>query len=158
MGTFTYLRLPNWSIRWVEFMQRSLEQAGDLKLDWEDVTCTQWSGDGIEAITGHNPYEPFRGRHHGILGACKAIKGAGFDTLDDLITSLLDEVPIGMAHQGDLILVRTSGWGAEMAELIMPHAVGLADPPLYWAVTTDGLGKGDLYADGFKAFAVGRII
>jgi hypothetical protein len=158
MGTFTHPRLPDWTIRWTEFIKVSLDKAGELKLDWEDITCTQWSGDGIEAITGHNPYEPFRGKHHGVMGACKAIKAAGFNSLDELIADLFEEVPLSMAHQGDLVLAKSGGWGEEGSEEIMPHAVGLADPPLYWAVTEAGLGKGDLYADGVRAFAVGRVI
>lgn len=164
MGTFTHLRYEDWRIRWIEFIKDSLDLASDLCLNWDDITCTQWTGDGIEAITGHNPYDPWRGKHKGILGACKEIKKAGFNSLDDLIASLFTEVPVSMAHQGDLILTRTQRWisegdeGALFAEEVMPHGVALADPPIYWGVTEQGFAKGDLYADAVRAFAVGRIV
>jgi len=167
MARFSTMRRPDWTIRWTEFMKDSMDLAVETRLDWDDdgITCTSWAGDGIEALTGANPFDPYRGSFNGILGACKAIKESGFKSLDDLIASLFQEVPVGMAQTGDLVLVRSVDWAQTALEhneykvtAIMPHAVALVDPPLYWAVTEQGLGKGDLYADAVRAFAIGRTI
>jgi hypothetical protein len=163
--TFMHMRRPDWTVRWIEFMKDSQDIASDLALDWqgEGVTCTSWCGDAIEVLTGHNPFEPFRGTFDGVLGAVKVIKKAGFNSLDDLIASLFPEVPVGMAQQGDLALVRTTRWSEEsgdglFAEEVMPHGVAMIDPPAFWAVTEGGLGRGDLYVDAVRAFAVGRLV
>lgn len=165
--SFTYLRRPDWQIRWVEFIKDSLDLASDLCIDWETdgLTCVSWMGDGVEVLTGHNPYDIYRGRHSGVLGAARLIRKEGFRTLDDWVASLFHEIPLSMLHQGDVVLVKTAQWcgddaheGPLFAEEIMPHGVALADPPLYWAVTDGGLSKGNLFLDGVRGFAVGRSV
>jgi hypothetical protein len=125
---------------------------------WKDITCTSFAGDGIEAITGHNPFDAYRGAFDNQLGAIKVIKQRGFETLDQLIGSLFDEVPIGLAQVGDLVLVKAEYDLDIDARTVMPHGVALADSPMYWCVVEGGLASGQLYVDGFKAFAVGRDI
>lgn len=164
--SFTAMRRPDWSIRWTEFIKDSLDIATDLQIDWDSrgITCASWAGDGIEVLTGENPFDPYIGSFDGIIGACKAIKKAGFNTLDDLVASMFPEVPVSMAQMGDLVLVRTARWDGDhllvdtFSDDVMPHGIALVDPPLYYAVTDQGLGKGDLYKDGVRAFAVGRLI
>lgn len=151
MGTFTTPRRIDWPVRFTEFMKDSLDLALELKLDWEFVSCTSFVGDGIEAITDENPFDPYRDQFKDAIGAARVIKQAGFSTLDDLIASAFDEVPVGMAQTGDVVLVKSM-----QPSDVMPHGLGLVDPPLFFAVNEEGLGKGDLYVDGFRAFKVGR--
>lgn len=156
---FTHPRLPDWPARWSEFVKDCLDLTADLKLDWEYIHCAQFSGSGIEAITGHDPYEPFKGKFKTAHGGMKVIKEEGFNTLDDLIAALFEEVPLSLAQSGDIALARTISWeGDEEARTIMPHGVVLCDPPVYYAVTPEGFGKGNLYEDSIRAFAVGRSI
>ena len=157
MGTFTTPRRKDWTIRWVEFIKDCQDIASDLQLNWEDITCTSWMGMAVEVLTGEDPYEPYRGTHDGPIGAAKAIKKAGFSNLDDLIADLWEEIPIGMAQTGDVVLVKVSDYtDDEELRMVMPHGVAVADPPFFWSVNEEGLAKGDLYAHGLRAFAVGR--
>lgn len=177
-------RRADWLLRWAEFIKDSLDLKKDLALDWSYTTCTSWSGDGIEAITGSNPFDPWRDQFSTMLGAAKVIRQSGFNTLDDLIAYMFQEIPLGMAQSGDLVLtpslVSVSRWRADIEkdgpentdtntkgntsgdtiepDLVMPSGVALADPPVFWAVTEKGLGKGKLYTEHNRAFAVGRSI
>lgn len=170
---FTAIRKPDWEICFTHFMRDSIKAQNEhgLILDWEHVTCTSWVGQAIEEITGMNPYAPFDGLHKSIAQACRTIKIAGFSNLDDLISALFghNEIPLGYVTKGDLVLAPTpNGWCVapqqdgpddlvtrQEATLVMPHAVALADPPFYWAIGFNGLGRGKL-ADVSKVFAIGR--
>lgn len=168
---FTAVRRVDWEIRFTHFMHESKQLQSDLILDWEHITCTSWVGQGIEEITGMNPYEPFDGLHKSIAQACRTIRQSGFSNLDDLIAALFGhgEIPIAYATRGDLVLAPiVEGWCSEPqqdgpddlvsasdATLVMPHGVALADPPFYWAVTPQGLGKGPL-STAHRVFAIGR--
>lgn len=173
MHTFEHKRLPNWDVNLTHFMVKSQMRASTLKLDWANTTCTSWVGEAIEVITGYNPYESFKGRHKSIASACRAIKEAGFTTLDDLIASMFVEIPVAFAQRGDLILAAAARSARGISEAyteqhgefeetegaqVMPNAVGLADPPRYWAIGPEGLVFGDLYTGVARAFAVGRDI
>lgn len=154
---FMHKRLPDWTARWSEFIKECQELERDLTFDWSHINCTQFMGQGIEAITGHNPYEPYEGTFTNALGAARVVKKNGFDTLDDFVAFTFKEVPIAMAWPGDIALVKPIGWEEEEeAVAVMPHGVVLVDPPIYHSVAQGGLVKGDLYADAVRAFAVGR--
>lgn len=166
MGTFAYERLPDWPTRFAHFIADSQDLAQDLVLDWEFVTCTSWTGQMIEAITGHNPYDPFSGRHKSVASAARVIKEAGFNSLTELMQSLFDEVPVGLLQAGDLYMP-SARWdaGCHMSpeniiesSTVMPHAVAVADPPFFWCVGPQGLEKGELYTTPGIGLAVGRSI
>lgn len=154
---FPYPRRRDWTIRWVEFMKDSQDLAAELVLDWEDLNCIMWCCQWIESCTGYDPYEPFV-HAKGVKGAVSAIKDAGYETLDQIIGSHLYEVPLAKAQTGDLVLIRADWEAPEAIKTVLPHGIALADPPLYWCITPEGLGKGDLYVNGVKAYAVGRTI
>jgi hypothetical protein len=165
---FTYPRIDNWTGKWSEFVKDTLDLQRDLILDWGDINCTQFSADGIEAITDHNPYDEgeWRGKFSSSLSAVKVIKRRGFNTLDDVIASLFPEIPLSFVWPGDVVLVKSVPWSDEtdaadgtlFAREVMPHGVALADPPYYYAVTEQGVGKGDLYKEAVRGFAVGHTI
>lgn len=157
---FTYPRLDDWTSRWAGFIKDSLDLRHDLVLDWDVINCTQFGGQGIEAITGHNPYEEggWQEKFTTSKDAVVAIKAEGFTTLDDLIASLFPEIPLAFTWPGDVVLIKAIPWGEASANerKTMPHGVALADPPFYYAVTEQGLGRGDLRAEGIRAFAIGH--
>jgi len=162
MSIFNYPRYPDWTSRWAYFIQDCLHLRTDLKVDWEHINCTQFSGQGIAAITGHDPYEEggWEGKFSTPEEAADTIKAAGFSSLDELIASLFKEVPLSMAWPGDVVLIKAAPQMDLSVGVVkmMPHGVVLADPPFFYAVTHEGLGRGDLYGDAVRAFAVGREI
>lgn len=155
---FMYPRLPDWTSRWAHFIKDTLDLASDLRLNWMDVHCAQFTGSGIEAITQHNPYEEdgWADKFTTAASAAKEIRKRGFTTLDDVIVSLFPEIPLAYAWPGDVVLVNTVPWTDEETRTVMPHGVTLADPPFFYGVSPEGVGRGDLYQDAFKCFAIGR--
>lgn len=160
--TYKFLlpRRFDWTTRWVEFMQDSKAIASDLKLDWHNLNCLEWCCMWIEECTGQNPYDEVKEEASSLLGAASAIKNRGFQSLDQLIGSYLPSSPVGMLQQGDMVMVKTPPeWGAEDGALahLMPHGCALADPPFYWCVTQEGLGRGLLYEEGVSGFLIGGL-
>lgn len=155
---FDYERRPDWTARWAEFIKDSLDLQPELCLDWEFTSCTSFAAQGIEAITGRNPFEEgeWDGKFTTPLSAAKEIKRRGFLTLDDVIASLFVEIPLAFAWPGDVVLVRALPWSDEEARSVMPHGVGLVDPPYYYSPAELGLGRGDLYKEAVRAFAIGH--
>ncbi len=152
-------RKVDWAVRWIEFMKDSMDLAAELRLDWEAHNCLSWCSLGIEAITGVNPFDSYAEANAVTLkGAVNVVRNSGYETLDRFLGSLLPEIPIGMAQQGDLVLVNSHWEAPREVCKILNYATALADPPLYWCITSEGLARGDLYAEGFKAFAIGRIV
>jgi hypothetical protein len=153
-------RLPDWTARWAEFIQDCLGLSADLKLDWANINCTQFSAQGIEAITGKNPYEEggWEGLFDSPMSAALEIKRRGFNNLDEVIASLFPEIPLAFVWPGDVVLIRTTLTEDEAATAIMPHGVGLANSPFFFAVEENGLGRGDLFLQATRAFAVGHTI
>lgn len=163
---FNTPRFFDWTIRWVEFMKDSKDLSKELSLEWDGVTCGSWAGDGVEAITGVDPYEEFRDAFTSPMGAAKAIMKAGYKNIVELMDDRFQKIPVGMAQSGDLLLLPLAHWTADLQtesasqeiQAVMNMAIGLADPPFYWAVSNEGLGYGDLYSDGILAYRVGERI
>lgn len=158
MVMFAYPRRPDWTGRWSEFIKDTLDLAPDLRLDWEHINCTQFLGQGIEALTGHNPYEEdgWAGKFTTPLSAAKEIKKRGYNTLDDVIADRFKEIPLAFTWPGDIVLVNTVPWANDETRLIMPHGVTLAEPPFFYGVSEEGVGRGNLYTEAYKCFAVGH--
>lgn len=123
-----------------------------VQLDWEVFNCASFGAKWIEVQTDYDMYSAFRGKIHDEGSAYKEIRKLGYENLDDIITSQLPEIPIGMAQRGDLVLVPADG--ERFLGLGMSHAIGGVDPPFFWALGTEGLGRGHLY-ECTRAFAVG---
>ena len=157
---FIHSRRPDWDARWAEFIHDCLQLSSDLAIDWEYVNCFQFTGMGVEVITGHDPYEPFGEAVSSPISAAKEIKKWGYNCLDDVFPDMFREIPLAFAQPGDVLLVRPQLWtcaqGEEEASRIMPHAVALADPPFYYAPSERGLGRGNMYSEAIRAFAVGH--
>jgi hypothetical protein len=153
-------RLPDWTARWAEFIQDCLDLSSDLKLDWGHINCTQFSAPGIEAITGKNPYEEggWEGLFDSPMSAAKEIRKRGFNNLDEVIASLFPEIPLAFVWPGDVVLIKASPTHESEPSQIMPHGVGLANNPFFFAVEERGLGRGDLFTSAIRAFAVGHQI
>lgn len=160
-------RKDNWQQIFVEFLQESQNEG--VVCDWEFFNCTSWVCDGIEAITGVDLYAPYRGRSNSIASAWRMIKEAGFKSLDDIIASQLPEIPVAFAQRGDMVLVPVPAMqlpimtaarsGTDLSaqtfsDVGMPHAVCLADPPIFYNLTEVGITREPLTM-ATRAFRVG---
>lgn len=152
------LRAPNWPLLWVQYVRGSRNEG--VTLDWDLNNCISWCCDWVAKSTGFNPYIPYAPKGPGVVAALSAIEDSPYETLDQILRSIFQEIPVVMAQQGDIVLVKAEAeWADSMPERVLryiPHGCALAEPPFYWALLPGGLGKGNLYEDGVTAFAVGR--
>lgn len=156
-------RLPDWELRLTEYIMDSRNAGAGLQMDWEATTCTSWVGGAIEAVTGVDPYQPWKGRHKDAFEAIRRIREGGFNSLEELIASLFVEIPPVMAQRGDIGFIlarwnadRPQGWEFEEDDPADPFAKGLVvvDGPFVWGLTEGGLGRANS-SDLVRAFAVG---
>jgi hypothetical protein len=145
----TLIRKPDWALRLTEFFRES-KQLG-LKCDWEVTHCGGWAANAVEEMTGHD-FLPQFGEITSPLSAHKAILKAGYENLEDAVRRNFPEKPAIYAQRGDLVFIRATD--EVDPSLGMPYALGVADPPFYWALTAKGVGRGPI-TQAVAAFAVG---
>lgn len=146
-------RLPrrlDWGTRMSAFISDTRNTGHQL--DWENVHCLSWVFQALYQIVDYDFNKDVAGEAHTPTEAYAIIRKMGFENLDEAISAYFDEIPVTFAQKGDLLLVKTPLGQDGMG---MPHALALADPPIYWALDERGLGTGSLYQDAHKAFAVG---
>ena len=144
------IRRPDWAERFTNFVTWSQLSIEDM--DWNNINCGSWVGKAVEVMTDYDLYCDFRGYTSDATKAYKRLRELGFETLDDYVASQLPEIPIGMTRRGDLVLVPAEG---DFCGIGMSHALAVAEPPHFLAMTNYGLGRGNLY-EASRAFAVGE--
>lgn len=83
---------------------------------WGTADCATLFGDVVVAITGYDPIADGRG-YRTELGAVRKMKAAGFNTMVELVEARFVEIPVALAHRGDL------GFPAEVPEALMCPAI-----------------------------------
>ncbi|MDQ7775251.1 MAG: hypothetical protein Q4615_04710 [Paracoccus aminovorans] len=142
--TQTLTRLPDWRARFAAEMDRQRRDP----FAWGTQDCALGLAAGaVEAITGADLRVGWRSKYKTPAGALKAIKAKGFDSLPDLIASLLPEVPPAFADVGDIGVIEESD-GA------LGHALCVVDASGLIVLTDAGHGRRPR-ADMIRAFKVG---
>lgn len=104
--TQTLARLPDWRARFAAEMDRQRRDP----FAWGSQDCALGLAAGaVEAITGADLRVGWRSKYKTPAGALKAIKAKGFDSLPDLLASLLPEVPPAFADVGDIGVIEADG-------------------------------------------------
>jgi len=145
-----YPRRWDWAQKLTEYIVASM-QAG-TSCDWENQNCGKWVSGAVREQTGRDVY----GRLRDIKDPYTAymeIKRAGYDDLEDLIRKNFRKKPIAFAHRGDIVFVRAEG--DQWEGLGMAHALGIAEPPIFHALGTAGIGRG-LILDAVACFDIER--
>jgi len=86
--------------------QTTLTQFGDKVLDWENVDCLKMAM-GHASNLGH-PLICKIPNYRTATGALKALKKAGYSSMEDLMKSNFNEIPAAFAILGDLVLMEGS--------------------------------------------------
>ena len=151
LGPIMLVRLYDWQDRFVNFIRESVQEG--VKCDWEFHHCASWCALGIQELTGYDYYEVWR--EHPITSAGDAylaLKRMGYESLDQYAEANFVEKPLAFAQRGDLVMVPSP----EYAEMGMPNAMGLAEPPFVWVLGREGLGRAQLFSC-VKAYAIGSL-
>lgn len=125
-------RLSDWQTRLAEYLEssRGLVASGDVEL------CALFAAGAVEAVTGENPADQFRGKYREVA-----------DNLERTIDTLFDAVPVPLAQTGDIAFD-----GEAIGVVYGPHAMFIAE-------TTGGEVKLAAVprSDLVKVWGVGRV-
>lgn len=123
-------RRADWRARLAEALNLQRAQG----FTWGRHDCALGlAGGAVEAMTGTDIAAPWRGRYSTALGAARALKRDGFETLGDLVATLLPEhVSPLMARPGDIGLMAAKGPIGE--------ALGVIDVSTFFVLTETGHG------------------
>lgn len=104
--TETLTRLPDWRARLAAEMDRQRRDP----FAWGRHDCALGLAAGaVTALTGADLAAPWRGRYRSPSSARRALHKAGFNTLADLVASLLPEIPPAFADVGDIGVIAADG-------------------------------------------------
>jgi hypothetical protein len=127
-------RNSNWEMLLADYLRSN--QATPFA--WGSHDCCTFTAGAVEAITGEDKMPEFRGSYNTALGAARAL---GDKTLEDILDTKFDEIPIGFAQRGDIAL--------------MGDAIGVVDGGFAYFVGEEGLEKINR-KEWDKAWGVGR--
>lgn len=145
-GPKKLVRVWNWQEKLTTYLVESQQEG--IRCDWEFHHCGGWVDGAVFEMTGESFLEPFKDVDSP-ASAVQAFKDAGYSSFEDFIRKNFKSKPIIFAKRGDIVLVPA----VEMLGVPM-MALGIADPPFFWALNEQGVGKGDLL-QAAEAFGVG---
>lgn len=101
------IRRPDWETRLVSFIESRQSSA----FRWGEHDCCLFACDAIEAMTGLDPAEWFRGRYSDRHGATRCLQEFCGGDLEDAMASIAaslsaPEIVPSLARRGDALLVR----------------------------------------------------
>jgi hypothetical protein len=119
-------RRPDWQTR----LSRFLARVARTPYDDANHYCAIFAADGVEAVTGVDLVENWRGRHATNQSALRALIRAGFADHIDFAASLLPEIPPMEARAGDIAVVPSP----------MGPCLGIVQGEVIYTVAQTGLG------------------
>lgn len=102
-------RISNWPRALSDYISANEHQA----FVWGSHDCILFATGAIEAITGHDPANHWKGRYHSPLSAARIFKNWG--GFEEMIATIaggegFEEEPVTMARRGDLVLLHQRRW------------------------------------------------
>ena len=92
-------RLTDWEARLNAYIERV---AGD-DYAYGRHDCGLFCAGAVQAMTGDDPAEVFRGAYDDVVSAAQALRDKGAGTLVATVASLFDEKPPAFAQRGDIV-------------------------------------------------------
>ena len=93
-------RFENWPTRLSEVCQEWRQ----VPHDWNGRDCATFAAECALAITGVDFIEKIRGRYTTPTGAARVIKSEGFDSLEEMVGSILEPCEPMRVGRGDVVL------------------------------------------------------
>ncbi|TPL30171.1 hypothetical protein [Mesorhizobium sp. B2-4-7] len=103
----TLTRLPDWDRR----LARLVPEIATTPGVWGQSDCLLTAAAGVEAVTGVDIMEPWRGRYKSEAGAARLMRREGCRTVEDVFRDYFGLPEIGrlMAQRGDVGVVEQAG-------------------------------------------------
>ena len=101
-------RLPDWRIR----LQAYVTATAQDRFQPGETDCALFAAGAVEAMTGTDPAQAFRGHYTSLKGGFKRLKTAGFADLAAYACAHFTEVPVARAQVGDIAVLEGNGEAA----------------------------------------------
>lgn len=139
----TLVRLHDWRARF----EATIDEIKSRPFEWYSHDCgPSLAGRLVEALTGVDLASTYIKPYHDDESAAAVIREAGFDTLGDLVGSLLPQIHPSQAQIGDIAAIPHSGPTG--------HALGVVNGERVFVLRPQGLGTVSLL-QSTMAFKVG---
>lgn len=92
------MRVSNWE----EALSHYLQDRREMPFEYGVNDCCMFAAGAVEAITGQNPMSDFIGKYKSLASSVRAIKDAGYESIEQIIDERFEEIPVGFASTGDL--------------------------------------------------------
>jgi hypothetical protein len=134
------MRVKNWETRLAAY----LTERGGMAFAYGANDCALFAAGAVEAITGNDPAQAFRGAYKSKTGSLRALRDIGAGTLLETIDGLFEAKPPAFAQRGDLV------WNGESVGVCIGAVAAFVGE-------TDGIDGLVLVprADWVKAWAIG---
>lgn len=93
---------------WPQRLAAAIEQHRDRPFEWGASDCVTFPMDCVLAMTGEDPIEGERD-YSTELGAARNLRRRGVETVAEAFAAVFVEIPVAMAHRGDLMIVEHGG-------------------------------------------------
>ncbi|MCI9864874.1 hypothetical protein RHIZ_02825 [Rhizobium skierniewicense] len=126
-------RLPDWRRRF----ENAIDDIKGKPFAWYDHDCGPGlAGRLVEAQTGVNLSGFVVGRYHDAASAARLLRDLGFDSLGELVASILPVIHPSEARIGDIAAIDAGG--------PIGHALGVVNGERVFVLTETGIGTVDL--------------
>jgi len=108
---------------WPERLGAVVDAARRRPFEWGRFDCALFAADAVAAMTGEDLAAPFRGRYRTRAGASRALRRAGYESLEALCMALLGQ-PLDtptLAQRGDVVLLE-AGNGPQLGVCVGAQA------------------------------------
>ena len=106
-------RVDNWRVRFFE----AIELHRYHSFQWGVHDCAILTADCIEAVTGHDPAQTFRGRYASREETPELLRAHGYESPVAILASTFEEIHPAFANVGDVAIVPTR-WGPATAPIV----------------------------------------
>ncbi|CAD7055487.1 hypothetical protein RHAB21_00727 [Pseudorhizobium halotolerans] len=139
----TLTRHKDWRRRY----EAAIDEIKARPFVWGEHDCgPSLAGRLVHAMTGVDLSAQYAGTYHDALSAARLIRELGFETLGDLVASMLPPIHPSQAEIGDIAAIAMDG--------PIGHALGVVNGERIFVLTETGVGTVDLL-DAAICFKVG---
>lgn len=118
------MKLPDWRERLIAYMSEHRHDAAAFGI----FDCALFIAGAVEAQTGVDYGSRWVGRYTTEMGGQRVLKRAGHAGYLGLIRSILTEIPVAYAQEGDVAIVKSACGivqGAGIYVLVAPAGIGV---------------------------------
>lgn len=97
-------RSPDWS----ELLSQYISESRGKAFEYGSNDCCTFSCGAVQAMTGQDPMEEFRGKYCDLKSYLRMLRERGYSSLSDIFDEKFPKIEVHRARRGDLVGFRGS--------------------------------------------------